>query len=261
MSRKVVHELDSEVDEQELETPEQGAEWDRREAATFLGVSPMTVRRLEKEGRLTPRTKAGTRGGKIVYDAQEVAKLKGTPTLEVAEEDEMKAKDLVAAAVNLAQQSSDHAQMLLQLVEGPANELLKMALEENGALRARVSQLEEKRIEDFEKMEVLRGKQHERELELLRFGAKNERQTALMSVVIDNAPRLMNQIVASGQAPQMFESLTGLAKSLNPDQVMKLMGILDDDQQASLAKVLDTVNTSGETVKNKDKEEPHELLK
>lgn len=260
MPKKVVHEQDDVGGEQDWVEPDPGSEWDRREAAAFLGVSQMTVRRLEKEGKLTRIVKSGTRGGKIVYDAQEVSKLKGSPAVEVAEEDEMKARDLIAAAVSLVQQSSDHAQMLLQLVEVPSSQLLKMAIEENGALRARVAQLEEKRIEDFEKMEVLRGKQHERELELLRFGAKNERQTALMSVVIDNAPRLMNQIVASGQAPQMLESLGGLAKSLNPEQIIQLMGILDEKQQLSLSKVLDAVNTSGSTVDTK-KEEPHDLLK
>jgi len=236
--------------------------FDRREVSKKLGVSPATVRRWERENLLTGRRKPGTRGGKIVYDPEEVARLAESPAIDVADEDEMRAKDLVAATVAFASQSSAHAERLLQLVEEPANQLQRMLMEENRALRERIHQLEELRIQDFDKMEDMRSKQHQRELEQLQWASRDQRKTAMLNVVIENAPKLMNQIVASGGGPQMVQSLTGLAQSLRPDQIASLMGILDPDQAKKLGTVLDTVGTETNAITSTSEEpKTHALLK
>jgi hypothetical protein len=230
--------------------------WDRQEVASFLGVAPMSVRRLEKDGKLTGHVKPGTRGGKVVYDPEQVTALKGSPTVDVQQDEEVKGNDLVRAAVDLSRQNAEHAAFLLQLVQEPAGELLKMFMEENQQLRARIRELEVDRTEQFKLMEQMRSQQHERELEQMQWYANNERKDAMFKLVVDQAPRLTQQIVASGQAPQLLDSLSGLAKSLSAEQVSNLMGILNESQSMQLAKVLDAVKDEKQTA-----DEPHALLK
>lgn len=256
MARNVVHEEEEQV-EQDVEV--EGAEWTREEAAKFLHQSVMTVRRLESQGKLTPMRKAGTRGGRIVYAAAEVAALRGSPAVDVAADDELKAKELVAAAVSMAAQSADHAAFMLQLVQEPAKELLQMAMDENARLRERIQQLEVARVEAFDKMEEMRTKDHERQLEMMQWASRDERQRSILTLIMENAPVITQQIVASGQGPEMLGSLSSLAKSLTSDQVGRLMDILDNKQATALAKVLGSVNTTGKTVSTSD--EAHSLLR
>lgn len=248
---------DEQLSADEIAELEPDVSWpDRKQAAALLNVSLMTVRRLEKEGVLKAYVLPGTRGGKVVYDPGEVNAARGVTT-EVAEADEMNAQSLVQNAVLLSRQSGAHAERLLQLVEAPANALLEMALAENTALRARIHELEDDRINLFKVMEEARSKQHEREMDQMRLVMTNQRKDAILQLVVDNAPKLTQQMLVSGQGPQMLTSISDLAKSLSADQIGQLMGILDEKQAQTLATVLDTVGTStGET-----KDEPHALLK
>lgn len=237
-TRKPVQDDEQELEEleEELDGSEPTEDWpDRKQVAMRLGVSQMTVRRLEKSGLLKPHKLPGSRGGKIVFNPDEVMGVNGsdTPTIE-----EMSSQTLVQASVNLARQSGGHAERLLQLVEEPAAKLLEMALDENKSLRERLRQMEEDRIALFEMMEKARSQEHERQLEQLRWASADERKNVMLKFIVDNGPKLTQQIVASGQAPELLNSITGLAKSLSDEQVGSLMSILNPDQANALGNLL-----------------------
>lgn len=221
----------------------------REEAAEQVGCAVKSIDRWCKNGTL-PRKK----GSDGIYrikpsDLEKVANIAASRTDRLSDK-----ADLLDVVGNIIRQDQAHIARLIDSLVKPL-EVLTTAQSKLLELQSnRCVALENKVTEMTELHEELLNQQHMREVELLKLEASNTRKTEMMGMLKQQAPKILDAIVAKNgkavAAVKLMQSLdpmmvVGITQGdiLTAEQKALLDEILTPEQKASAANLADSLKS------------------
>lgn len=220
----------------ELDDDEEGdpTEWPTRaRAAKILGLSTRTVDRMVQSGELKTRMVRG------------VKRFSPRSLDECSVEHDGNAEFIETARLqNKAVETANEQNLKLwSLVFKPSEELLKLAMVENAALRVRITELEDKQVEVLEAYEKALTFQHERHLEELRVAGQQQRLDKAIDLITPHIPTLVGQLTRPAK-------LDALLTKLTPDAILALfeVGAIDLETRDMLLELKGVLKEKADTI-------------
>lgn len=133
-----------------------------------------------------------------------------------------------------------HNEVATRIALGQTSEIIEFYKRSLEARDRRIEDLENRHFKMLELYEKLQSMQHERDLELVREQRADERSKFLKEKLDMLTPVLMNKLLGKGGAstPALGEELMRqFLKSLAPNQIDALMGMLSPEQAAVIGEV------------------------
>lgn len=220
----------------------------RTDAARYMGLTLSSIKRLEKEGILTPNKDDKGQHWFELSDLEAYrAERAGMPSPEVE-----KIVATIDSAASQADKSARHVERTLNIVLDPSESLLAMYQAECAALRGRCNELQGEVLVMLTQLrEILKDQRQEdmQERDLER-GAR--RKDMALAMVKDALPLIVSQIGGKETG-----KLLSLVRSFTPQQlsILSASGLLTSEQVAALSTLLTTEQRSALSVQPDTSEE------
>lgn len=203
----------------------------RTDAARFLGISLSSIKRLEREGELTPDHIDDQKVRWYEVNTLEAyrAERAGLPSPEVE-----KVIATIDTAASQADKSAKHVERTLGLVFEPSETLLMLLKELLAECRAENKDLRAENLALLTQLRDILKDQRQEDLEARIAERKAQQRDMAIAMVKDAIPLVMAQLGGAGG------KVAGLIHSLTPEQLALLIqsGLLTAEQSLALKAVL-----------------------
>lgn len=216
-----------------------GPKVSRAEAAKMLGVSKMTIRRLESRGKIVP-CEISPEGHRF-FARSDIENLKPEETDEEQEKPPSDGQAIIAASVELVRVGLENAKRSAELYFAPSERAFQQVLTLNEKLMARNELLESRLLEQTEAMQAVLNEQHVRESATRDQQAKIQNRQTMLKEAMKTFPWIAVAVAEKFGLSPVSQKLMHFLQVLDRDKLQLMLEsdmVLSDVEKAALQDLL-----------------------